>query len=39
MNDLIRWVARYGIQRLMWRGPWWLVAVAIVLFLVAELHR
>jgi len=39
MNDLIRWATRYGIQRLMWRGPWWLVVVAIVLFLVVDLQQ
>lgn len=33
MEQLIRWAARYGIQRMMWRGPWWLVALAIIAYL------
>ena len=33
MEQLIQWAARYGIQRMMWRGPAWLVAIAILLYL------
>lgn len=36
MEQLIRWAARYGIQRMMWRGPWWLVALAIVAYLLFQ---
>ncbi len=36
MNDLLRWAARYGVQRIMWRAPWWVVGAAIVLYLIVD---
>jgi len=33
MNQILEWAARYGVQRIMWRGPWWLVALAIGAYL------